>query len=1173
MHPRTLCLALLVLAITSVQAQLPPDKAASTFKVSDGLEMKLWASEPLFVNPTCMDVDHRGRVWVCESVNYRNKLRGMKKLTRAEGDRIVILEDEKGEGKATKATTFYQSPATMAPLGIAVAPHPRGPGVTVFVCQSPDILVFEDHDGDGKADGPPKKLLTGFRGIDHDHGVHSVLIGPDNRLYFTVGDSGVGGLRPSDGKGRTFSSNNTTCRAGTVWRCELDGTRLELLAHNFRNNYEVCVDSFGTMFLSDNDDDGNQQTRICHVIPGGDYGYHPRGKGESHWHEERPGVMPKILRTYFGSPTGMCVYEGKLLPKKYHGQLLHTDAGPRHVRAYHLRPKGASYEVDREDMVTSKDDWFRPSDVCVGPDGSVYVADWYDGIVGGHALRDTKMGRIYRLAPKGHAAKGPPMDLSSDKGVLAALGSPNLATRAAAMAKLDLMKKPDALKLLEPAGLQKEDAVLRARALWQLARIGGYDHYAKSKALRAGVDDADDPRFLALGIRLGRDFLKWNDRTLAGHVRAVKRVFKAPTSVLREGLSAMRDSGGDAVKEAIYDLMKDYDGKDRHYLACVGIAVGHHDKARRDEILADFGKHFPVWDERTAGLAWELRPPGIVALLEKRLADEKVSEGEKAKLVDAIADTDDKRGGAVLLAALKDAGPKVRERILTSLRLHLPSKWSHLKSEAGLRAAADLLLKAPETRVAGLELLAATERDAEAALPFATAKEQPEVRRAALAVLARSRSLDTMAELVKLTGDADEPFAGEAVLALGEMARQLDGKSGEAAAAVRKIEGHLSGKPVLRDAAVVALAASRPGSERLLALHGEKKLPAEALAAAGRMLRASPYPDLQKKARVAFPAPGKIDPKSLPTIAELARRKGDAKKGKTLYEASLKNDLACARCHTVQGKGGQVGPDLSMIGKKLAREGMLEAILFPSKGIADQYIVHVIQTAKGVTVQGLLIEDTAAGVVLRDAEGRDTRIAAADIEKREKSPKSIMPEDVVAHMTPDELTDLVEYLLTLKSASYTVGQWHIAGPFEGNIDAAHGPDKAIDLKATYAGKGGKVAWRAVRPGATGYVDLGALYGAAGADSVSYLVADIESPAEQDADLLIGSDDGCKVFLDGKLVHTSRETRAATPDQARVKVRLKKGVNRVLFKIDNGNNPHGLYFSVASEQELKAPGGK
>src|SRR5207249_667915 len=172
-----------VFAAAPAYAQLPPDKALEQFKVSDGLEITLWASEPMMVNPTCMDIDHRGRVWICESVNYRNKLRNLKKLNRPAGDRILILEDTKGTGKADKVTVFYQSPETLAPLGIAVRPHTNGKGVTVYVCQSPDILVFEDKDGDGVADGPPRKLLSGFKGFDHDHGVHGILIGPDNKLY------------------------------------------------------------------------------------------------------------------------------------------------------------------------------------------------------------------------------------------------------------------------------------------------------------------------------------------------------------------------------------------------------------------------------------------------------------------------------------------------------------------------------------------------------------------------------------------------------------------------------------------------------------------------------------------------------------------------------------------------------------------------------------------------------------------------------------------------------------------------------------------------------------------------------------------------------------------------------------------------------------------------------
>src|SRR6188768_2091529 len=377
--------ALALTLALSANAQVPPEKAVATMKVADGFQVELFAAEPMLINPTSIDVDHKGRVWVAEAVNYRRKNFG-RPIIRKEGDRIQVLVDEKGAGKASKAVTFYQGEEIYGPIGVCVAPYPDGKGQKVFVCQSPDILVFEDKDGDLKADGPPRKFLTGFRGFDHDHGVHGINIGPDGKLYFTVGDTGVKNLQASDGKGPKFNSNNTDCRAGTVWRCDLDGTNLELIAHNFRNNYECCVDSFGEVWLSDNDDYGNQQ----------------RGPGQSHWHEEQPGIVHKTLRTGFGSPTGICFYEGTLLPEKYRGQLLHTDAGPRELRAFHIKPKGAGYELEKENLVTSTDTWFRLSDVCVAPDGSLMLADWYDPGVGGHGMGDWTRGRIYRVTPKGH---------------------------------------------------------------------------------------------------------------------------------------------------------------------------------------------------------------------------------------------------------------------------------------------------------------------------------------------------------------------------------------------------------------------------------------------------------------------------------------------------------------------------------------------------------------------------------------------------------------------------------------------------------------------------------------------------------------------------------------------------------------------------------------------------
>jgi putative heme-binding domain-containing protein len=281
------------------------------------------------------------------------------------------------------------------------------------------------------------------------------------------------------------------------------------------------------------------------------------------------------------------------------------------------------------------------------------------------------------------------------------------------------------------------------------------------------------------------------------------------------------------------------------------------------------------------------------------------------------------------------------------------------------------------------------------------------------------------------------------------------------------------------------------------------------------------------------------------------------------------------KCHTVRGTGGHVGPDLSVIGKKASRENLFESILYPSKAIADQYLVWVIETKKGLQYSGLLIEETPAAVTLRDGNGKDTKIDVKDIDSRSKSPKSIMPEDLLAYMTEDQVVDIVEYLFSLKTPALAFDGFHIVGPFDNGkndsgLDEEFGPEKEKepDLKATYPGKSGKVGWRTVKPDGQGYFDLQAFYAPNSDNIVSYLTRDIDSPADQEATVLLGADDGCKLWLNGKLVHTNRDHFAAVPERETVKVQLKKGVNRILFKINNGNNPHGFYMTILSEQELK-----
>lgn len=1041
---RRLAALLVLLLASTASAQLPPDKALEMFKVSDGLEITLWASEPMFVNPSCIDIDHKGRVWVCESVNYRMKLRGQTKMRRPEGDRILVLEDTKGAGKADKVTVFYQAPDIICPLGIACAPYPDGKGMKVYVCHSPHIYVFEDKDGDCKADGPPKILLTGFKGYDHDHGVHGILIGPDNKLYFSVGDQGVKDLQSADGKGRKWTSNSTDCRAGTVWRCDLDGKNLELLAHNFRNNYEPCVDSFGTIFISDNDDDGSDQCRICYVMPGGNYGYHPRGKGQTHWHEEQPGVVPKVLRTGRGSPCGMCFYEGTLLPKKYWGQPLHVDAGPGRLSAYHLKPKGAGYEIDREDMVTSKDSYFRPSDVCVAPDGSVFISDWYDQGVGGHGVKNLEDGRIYRVAPRVKPTSHPP---SGDK-TIAALESPNSATRSLGMSQIDQMSGNPMPPLRDIARMRPGNPWLSVRLDWQTARVhrrlgeeradtlsrlevslafAVYVHSSQplpdsNKALQT-VRSLNDVWGVTLADLPGapiKEPLRKEDRE-----KLLRALFDSSSpSLRRELLLSLRQTDAHAAAPMIRSLARHYDGKDRFYLAALGIAVGQPgigaeiDK-RREIILADFEKHFPEWNDKVAGLVWELRPPGMVSMLEKHLGNPRLHVRERGLIVDILATSPTAEAGTALLRTLAadvPLPPDVQERALAHLQEHMSGKWKALRGSPLLDKAIERLLKDEAGKATAAMLITTaekTDRLPDVIRLAENAKEPSAVRLAAIHALGNVRNKRAMAPLQKIVEDSEEPLPLR-VAAVGQLARE-NYVTLMSVPLFRVIMDGAKHPHELRQAVVAAFAGQQEGSEFLLELYANKKLDAALTPDLARLLRNSPFPRIKKQAEKLLPAPPKLDPKNLPSIPALLARKGNVERGRQVTLATLKNEAQCLRCHTIQGTGGQIGPDLTTIGSKLSREALLESILYPNRAINHQYESWVIETKGGLAVTGLIVEETPDHYVLRDATGKDFKIARNAIDTKVKSKTSLMPDNLLVHIPEEDLVDMVEYLYSLKN--------------------------------------------------------------------------------------------------------------------------------------------------------------
>ena len=417
----------LLLASTTAWGQKTAEEQLKALKVPDGMELSLFAAEPMITNPTAIDIDTKGRVWVAEIQWYRRAAK------TPPADKIKVLEDTNGDGKADKVTVFADG--LFCPMSVCVA------GDKVYVATSPDLWVFEDKDGDLKADGPPKKLLTGFGGYNHDHGAHSLVLGPDHKWWMSHGDTGFN-VKGTDDSHIQF-------KWGAMLRGELDGSKLETVAVNFRNPYELAVSSFGESYCSDNDNDGNQSVRICWILEGGDYGWFggPPFKLNGldsklapgvpyreafHFRGYIPGYVPGTLVTGFGSPCGMCFYEGDAFGPKYKNLPFHCEAGPREVRIYPHEKSGYGMRARSENVVISQgDNYFRPDDICAAPDGSLYLADWYDGGVGGHNYNDPDRGRIFLLRPTGKTLSrvGKPGPYSSTADAIEGLNIPNLATQ------------------------------------------------------------------------------------------------------------------------------------------------------------------------------------------------------------------------------------------------------------------------------------------------------------------------------------------------------------------------------------------------------------------------------------------------------------------------------------------------------------------------------------------------------------------------------------------------------------------------------------------------------------------------------------------------------------------------------------------------------------------------
>ena len=1196
-----------LLTATPATAQVSPEESERMLKPAEGLEATLWASEPMVINPTNMDVDSRGRVWITEGLNYRSTHEAGKHFPRhPDADKIKILEDTDGDGKADKVTVFADK-IWPIPMGLAVeekySKDGKYLGCRVYTGNSPDILVFEDTDGDDKAD-TREVLLTGFGGIDSDHGVHGMVLGLDGKLYFTHGDGCCSYEQDHSHQTRNFDvvdksgRHVTSDQLANTLRVNRDGTQFEIIADRQRNNYETCLNSFGNIFTSDNDDDGNRGSRVIWVMEGGKYGYRTPGSPR-HWGEDVPGNVPKLVGTGNGSPCGVMVYEGDLLPEMYQGAILEAEAGPRVINAFPLTRKGAAFRTEHKILLASDDPWFRPIDVTAAPDGSLFVCDWYDAGVGGHGFRDQTTGRIYRVATKGAKAREVEYNFGTVPGLIEAMKSPVVATRDAARRGL-LARGPEDMPAMKDAA-HSGDPILMARMLWVADALDGpalREQIGRVAESGATAGDLLGPRIREEMVRiLGRDVSRVGDVTpaptappaAASSLASLRKFTDDPDAgVRRELILALRDMPTNEVGEALKALAASWDGRDRWYLEALGLAL----KDREPEFLRELfdgtlygdwnleegGKdgdvalppYFPVDRNeafisasdpelppanalsKTLGLAWMVHRAEVLPILGKIMPRLVAPELQQAA-DDVISQISDP-AGAVTLAeqATATTDPARRGPILATLARKLDGAWREARNEPKVAAVIKSSLADPLSRSQGIALALATGDPAYGPQLLALLRDP-------------TTSPDDRGAAVDAIAHAKLPGADEVVLGIVDNAIAERRSSPEAEAAIRALPRLIDARDKLMDVmkseeaplglrreSLRTLATEGDGARRLLAMAREDAIPGILKIEAATVLRGHPDGGIRAAALKAMPIVS-ASGRPLPSNGDLIRRDGRADRGRDVFFKA--GTTTCASCHRVQGRGQWVGPDLSTIGAKYGKDELLRSILNPSTAVGYNFRSHVVSLADGQILTGLALEDSTDRLLLKTADGRRVAIQPSEIEERAVSEVSLMPEGLAQALQEQELVDLLTYLATLKEPVSIVGQFGLAGPV---ADEADHPaiDPAAPVKSAEA-KG--LVFRRVAANAEGLVDLGPVLGGDSSKG-AYLHTPLTSPSAQEARLVLDTTAEVRAWIGGKPVEL---TEPSEGEPRTAVVPLPKGTTDLVLRVSGGKDANLVATLVAA----------
>jgi putative heme-binding domain-containing protein len=978
---------------------LPPEKERRAFTVPPGFEVQLVAAEPDIHKPLNLAFDARGRLWVTDTVEYPFPAPG----TRKARDTVKVLEDFGPDGRARKVTTF----ADGLNIPIGVLPLPGSNPQDALVYSIPTIYRLRDSKGTGHADArTPLYERFGFRDT---HGMtNSFTWGFDGWVYATHGFSNTSTVKGADKHAVTMNSGNT-------YRMRPDGSRAEQWTWGQVNPFGLTFDPLGNLYSAD-----CHSQPIYQLLRGGYYPSFAKG-------HDGLGFAPEMFTGYKGSTAiaGIAYYAADLFPAEHHGTAFVGDVMTNQIIQFRLTWHGSTPRATVGTFLDSDDRWFRPVDIKLGPDGALYVADFYNRIIGhyevplDHPGRDRERGRIWRIAytGKGHKCtpaprqdwtKAPVAELVKD------LRHPNLTVRFTAANQLAERGGADGEKAVRAALASGKDgdgsAWQRAHGLWVLQRRGALDDDTLRKAVTDGAALVRVHACRVLGERP-----KLSERQY-DHLDAC--LGDADANVRRAAADALGRHPLPRNLDPLLKLRHAAPAADAHLLHVVRMAL--RDQLRSEDVWKVVrerrlkGRDAQAVADAAAGVPG----PRAADFLLAHLRGGDFRRDQAARYAHHIARHGDKGSAAELLAFVKADQPSdLRHQAALLRALQRATQERGAPLGADVRAwAADLTGRLLSARhddevQQGIELVGILRlRGQEAKLASLASPGQPErLRAAALAALAALDVRRHARLLGSVLGDAAAPPG------LRERAAVLLAQGNQDETRAQLLAALPEAPARLQQAIAAGLATSREGAEKLLDAVAAGKASARLLQepTVAPRLSGQRIPGLKERLAKLTKGLPPADARMQALLA--ARRKGflgaktDAAQGAKVFEKS------CAVCHQLGGKGSRIGPQLDGIGGR-GLDRLLEDTLDPNRNVDQAFRLTTLTLKKGQVVSGLFLKEEGAVLVLADAQGKEVRVPAKEVEERRVSQASPMPANFAEQIPEADFYHLMAYLLAQRAA-------------------------------------------------------------------------------------------------------------------------------------------------------------